>query len=215
MRLEYVFDTVCPWCYVGKRRLERALALRPDARVTIRWRPFLLNPDLPPEGIERKLYLDRKFGGPSRVQRVHAAVGAAGKTEGIVFDFDAITRTPNSVNSHRLIRHAAATGHEGQVVEALYHAYFVEGRDIGDVVTLAKIGTEAGLEPKGLRDYLDSDQDVAAVLNDNVHAHRLGVNGVPCLVLDGNYAVAGAQEPDILLRLIDIVREAEAEAAFS
>lgn len=215
MRIEYVFDTVCPWCYVGKRRLERALALRPESRARIIWRPFLLNPDLPPEGIDRKLYLDRKFGGSARVQRVHAAVSAAGAGEGIIFDFDAITRMPNSLNSHRLIRYASNSGREAELVEALYKAYFMQGLDIGNVAVLADLGASFGLEREGLLTYLSSDADAAGVLSDNARAHRLGVNGVPCLILDGSYALAGAQEPDILLRLIDIVRESQPEAAFS
>lgn len=215
MRIEYVFDTVCPWCYVGKRRLERALAQRQESRVRIIWRPFLLNPDLSPEGIDRKLYLDRKFGGAARVQRVHGAVAAAGKSEGIEFDFESITRMPNSLNSHRLIRYAGSSGHEADVVEALYKAYFCQGMDIGNVEVLSDIGASTGLERSTLHTYLSSDADAIAVLNDNARAHRLGVNGVPCLILDGSYALAGAQEPDILLRLIDIVRESQPEAAFS
>jgi predicted DsbA family dithiol-disulfide isomerase len=215
VRIEYVFDTVCPWCYVGKRRLERALAQRPETRARIIWRPFLLNPDLPPDGIDRRVYLDRKFGGTARVQRVHAAVAAAGKSEGIEFDFDSITRMPNSLNSHRLIRYAGASGRETEVVEALYKAYFSQGLDIGNVEILADLGAAFGLERDGLVTYLSSDADAATVLADNARAHRLGVNGVPCLILDGSYALAGAQEPDILLRLIDIVRESQPEAAFS
>lgn len=215
MQIEYVFDTVCPWCYVGKRRFERALAQRPDTRVTVLWRPFLLNPDLPPDGIDRQTYLDRKFGGVTRVQRVHSAVAAAGLAEGIEFNFDRITRTPNTLGSHRLIRYAVTAGRESDVVEALYRAYFIQGLDIGDRAVLSEIGAGVGLDRAAVMDYLLSDMDATAVLNDNARAHRLGVNGVPCLILDGNYALAGAQEPDILLRLIDIVRESEAEAAFS
>lgn len=215
MKIEYIFDTVCPWCYVGKRRFERALAMRPGARADIHWRPFLLNPDIPPEGIDRRAYLERKFGGPARVQRVHSAVMAAGETEGIPFAFDDITRTPNTMNSHRMIRFAGGVGRQAETVEALYRGYFCEGRDIGQMDELLEIAVAAGLPRAELKYYLESDTDVAAVLNDNARAHRLGVNGVPCLVLDGQYAVAGAQEADVLLRLIDIAREAEAEAAFS
>lgn len=215
MRIEYVFDTVCPWCYVGKRRLERALAERADSRVTIQWRPFLLNPDLPPDGVDRRSYLDRKFGGPARAQRVHAAVATAGEVEGIVFAFDRIGRTPNTLDSHRLIRYAGSIGREAEAVEAIYAAYFSQGLDIGDIGILAEIGARVGLNRKMLFEYLASEADKATVLSDNARAHRLGVNGVPCLILEGQYALAGAQEPDILLRLIDIVREAEAEAAFS
>ncbi|HLO75615.1 MAG TPA: DsbA family oxidoreductase [Magnetospirillum sp.] len=213
MKIEFIFDTVCPWCYVGKRRFERALAMRPGTRVNIHWRPFLLNPDIPMEGIDRHLYLDRKFGGPARVQRVHSAVAAAGESEGIEFAFERIARTPNTLNSHRMIRFAAAQGRETETVEALYRGYFCEGRDIGRINELVEIGGSAGLPVAQLKKYLDTDADIAAVLNDNARAHRLGVNGVPCLVFDGIYAVAGAQEPDVLLRLVDVAREAEAEAA--
>lgn len=215
MRIEFIFDTVCPWCYVGKRRFERALALRPGTRATILWRPFLLNPDIPAEGIDRRAYLDRKFGGPARVQRVHSAVAAAGEAEGIAFDFDRILRAPNTLNSHRMIRFAGGLGREAETVEALYRGYFCEGRDIGSVPELVAIGRTLGLPAEALESYLHSDADVAAIFNENSRAHRLGVNGVPCLVLDGAYAVAGAQDPDVLLRLIDIAREAEAEAALS
>jgi predicted DsbA family dithiol-disulfide isomerase len=132
-----------------------------------------------------------------------------------VFDFDRIERTPNTLNAHRLIRQACAIGREGDAVEAVFSAYFCDGRDIGDIATLAEIGAGIGLNRSLLFDHLASEDDMATVLADNARAHRLGVNGVPCLILDGQYALAGAQEPDILLRLIDIVREAEAEAAFS
>lgn len=215
MRIEFIFDTVCPWCYVGKRRFEHALAQRPNARVDIRWRPFLLNPDIPLEGIDRHAYLDRKFGGPARVQRVHGAVAAAGESVGIEFAFDRIDRAPNTLNSHRMIRFSTSLGREAETVEALYHAYFCEGRDIGVIPELVAIGEEVGLPAGKLETYLKSDADIAVVLNDNGRAHRLGVNGVPCLILEGQYAVAGAQEPDVLLRLIDIARESEAEAALS
>lgn len=215
MRIEFIFDTVCPWCYVGKRRFERALAMRPGTRATIIWRPFLLNPDIPAEGIDRRAYLDRKFGGPARVQRVHSAVAAAGEVEGIAFDFDRILRAPNTLNSHRMIRFAGGLGREAETVEALYRGYFCEGRDIGSVPELVELGSELGLPAEALDAYLRSDSDVAAIFNENARSHRLGVNGVPCLMLDGTYAVAGAQEPDVLLRLIDIARESEAEAALS
>lgn len=211
MRVDFIFDTICPWCYVGKRRLERALAQRPDARVAVNWRPFLLNPDLPLDGIDRADYLDRKFGGAARIQRIHGAVAQVGKEEGIEFAFDRITRTPNTLHSHRLIRFAAQHGRDAEVVEALYQAYFCSGRDIGLIGELVAIATELGLNGAEIEAYLMSDADIVTVMNENARAHRLGVNGVPCLVLDEKYAMAGAQEADILLRLIDIAREGQAE----
>jgi len=215
VKIEFIFDTVCPWCYVGKRRFERALAQRPGTRANIVWRPFLLNPDIPPEGVDRRTYLDRKFGGPARVQRIHGAVAAAGEAEGITFDFDRILRAPNTLNSHRMIRFSAGLGREAETVEAIYRGYFCEGRDIGAIADLVDIGRAIGLPTDSLEQYLRSDADISVILNDNARAHRLGVNGVPCLIFDGQYAIAGAQEPDVLLRLIDIAREAEAEAALS
>ncbi|MBR9970606.1 DsbA family oxidoreductase [Magnetospirillum sulfuroxidans] len=215
MKIEFIFDTVCPWCYVGKRRFERALAQRPGTRTEIVWRPFLLNPDIPPEGIDRRAYLDRKFGGPARVQRIHAAVAAAGNAEGIDFAFDLINRAPNTLNSHRMIRFAAGFGCQQETVEALYRAYFTEGQDIGVIQILVGLGEKLGIPADALENYLRSDTDISAVLNDNARAHRQGVNGVPCLILDGSYALAGAQEPDILLRLIDIARQSETELALS
>jgi len=215
LKIEFIFDTVCPWCYVGKRRFERALAQRPGTRTEIVWRPFLLNPDIPPEGIDRRAYLDRKFGGPARVQRIHAAVAAAGAAEGIDFAFDRINRAPNTLNSHRMIRFAAGFGCQQETVEALYRAYFTEGQDIGVIQILVGLGEKLGIPADALENYLRSDVDISAVLNDNARAHRQGVNGVPCLILDGSYALAGAQEPDILLRLIDIARQSETELALS
>ncbi len=215
MRIEFVFDTVCPWCFIGKRRFERALAARPGPRIQVVWRPFLLNPDLPADGVDRSSYLDRKFGGPARINRMHGAVAAAGRTEGIDFAFDRIKRTPNSLQSHRLIRFAARFGRESETVDALYRAYFCEGRDIGRLDELAAIAAETGLAARDAADFLHSDAEAAATMGDNARSHRLGVNGVPCVIVDGLYAMAGAQDPDILIRLFDVAREAEAEAALS
>lgn len=215
MRIDLVFDTICPWCYIGKRRFERAMSLRPHVRADIRWRPFLLNPDMPPEGVDRGAYLDHKFGSQHRVQRVMGAVAAAGLAEGIEFRLDRIGRTPSTVDSHRLIRFADDSGAQAVVVEALCRAYFIDGRDIGDIETLTEIGVAAGLEQARLRAYLDSDADVAAIHSENARAHRLGVNGVPCFIFDERYAVSGAQETDILLRMIDLAHETAAEPALS
>jgi len=215
VRIDYIFDTVCPWCYIGKRRFERALACRPNARVTVRWRPFLLNPDLPLGGMDRGSYLDRKFGGQARVQRMHASAAAAGLAEGIEFAFERILQTPNTLHSHRLIRFAGQLGREPEMVEAIYRAFFCQGRDIGSIDELIALGVEVGLPRAAIAEYLHSDADVTALLNDNAGSHRLGVNGVPCVIIEGLYALAGAQEPEILLRLIDVARESEAEVALS
>ena len=215
MRIDIIFDTVCPWCYIGKRRLERALRLRPRVRPDLRWRPFLLNPDMPAHGVDRRLYLERKFGSPHRVQRVFGAVTAAGEAEGLAFDFSRVRRTPSSLASHCLIRFAAAAGCQDQVVEAVFAAYFSEGRDIGDHRVLAEIGAANGLPPVAVREYLAAVCDEQTVLTDNARAHHLGVSGVPCFIFEENWAVAGAQEPETLVRFLDLAQECQPALAVS
>lgn len=206
MQLDVIFDTVCPWCYIGKRRLERAVAMRPNCDVRIRWRPFMLNPDMPPSGIDRTAYLIKKFGSETRVRRVYGAIGEAGQSVAIDFAFDRIRRTPNSVASHRLIRRAADSIDVSPLVERLFEAYFIDGADIGDVNVLVDIGVDFGLARAQLRDYLESDTDVAEVYEENARAHRLGINGVPAFAFEGNMMISGAQEPEVLVRVLDAAK---------
>jgi len=220
MRIDVVFDAVCPWCFIGKHRIERALAQRPDVAAEIRWRPFLLNPELPPGGIDRQAYLERKFGSNYRIQRIHAAALQAGQGEGIAFNFDAIRRMPNSMNAHRLINLAAsapvpdsAGSHQSDIVEALFQAYFVEAVDIGEISNLVRIAAEHGLNPREVDSYLHSGAGILQVETENARMHRLGVSGVPCYIFEEQYAIAGAQEPEIIARLLDIAREAQLETA--
>lgn len=215
MRIDVIFDTVCPWCYVGKRRLERALAQRPLVRPDIRWRPFLLNPDMPASGIDRKTYLENKFGGPYRVRQMYAAVAAAGASEGIPFSFETIVRTPDSLPSHRLIRLAASQGLASQAVDAVFAAYFTQGQDIGDFAVLLAIGEKLGIAKSDIVLALGDDDESGQIIAENTRAHRLGINGVPSYVFNEIYALAGAQESDIFLRLIDLARETESQALVS
>lgn len=215
MRIEFIFDTVCPWCFVGKRRLERALARRPAVPAEIVWRPFLLNPDMPEDGIARATYLERKFGGPARVQRMLTGLADAGRGEGIAFDFNAIQRTPNSLNSHRLVRFAGTYGLAAVAVEAVLQAYFEQGRDIGELDILVDIAQQIGLPPGVVEPFLASPDGRGDVFMENAHTHRLSINGVPCFVFDGSYGIAGAQDPDILVRMIDLVSEGRLEAPLS
>ncbi|MBL6929183.1 MAG: DsbA family oxidoreductase [Rhodospirillales bacterium] len=207
MRVDVVFDTICPWCYVGKRRLEAARLLRPNVEITPRWRPFLLNPDMPGEGMERDTYLVRKFGTEARVRRIYGAIGDAGQSVEIDFAFDRIRQTPNSVNSHRLVQFAENHGQTNAVadavVEALFLNYFINGKDIGDDDVLIKIGVDIGLDENKLGDYLSSDEDVSFVYEENARAHRRGINSVPSYVLGGSMVISGAHEPQVLARLID------------
>lgn len=211
MRIDIVFDTVCPWCFIGKRRLQQALAMRPGVKAELRWRPFLLNPDMPLEGMERGLYLERKFGSSYRVQRIHAAAVQAGESEGIRFNFDIIQRTPSSVQSHRLIQWAASYGLQSELVEAVFKAFFEDGRDIGELAVLVLLAEEVGLPAREALEFMLSDTGLDEIEEHNGRMHRLGVTGVPCFILDDRYAISGAQEAEMLARLIDISRETEPE----
>ncbi len=204
LAVEIVHDLVCPWCYLGARRLFRTLARRPDLMVDVSWRPFLLNPDMPRAGMSRSDYVMRKFGGEERARRLYASITEVGRSEGVMFRFERIRRTPSSVDAHRLVRWAASFGRADEVVEALFAAHFSDGRDIGDAGVLAAIAASCGLRPMAARGFLAGSADVDAVHADNLRAHRLGINGVPCFVVSGVHAIAGAQEPEVIERLLDV-----------
>jgi predicted DsbA family dithiol-disulfide isomerase len=204
MQIDIVSDVICPWCFIGKRRLERALALRPDLPATLSWRAFQLNPDMPSDGISRELYLAAKFSGSRAAGRIYAAACVAGRAEGIDFAFERIRRTPNTLRAHRLIRLAACEGCAAQVVEALFRGYFVEGLDIGDIDTLAALAARAGLDEAATHSYLLGDAGAGEVRAEEDRARRLGIHAVPCFVLDRGYAISGAQEPEMFLPLFDI-----------
>ena len=198
-----IFDTVCPWCYIGKRRMEQALALRPHVDIDLVWRPFLLNREIPADGIDRTAYLIRKFGSEARVRRIYGAIAQAGESVDIDFAFDRIDRTPNSVDSHRLIRYALLNGANPRIVETLFFEYFIEGLDIGRQDVLQEIGARDGLDGAAIGAYLNSKEDIDFVYDENTRAHRMGVNGVPAFVFNEKMVISGAQEPQILARMID------------
>ncbi len=204
LAIEVVHDLVCPWCYLGVRRLMRTLRRRPDLLFDLTWRPFLLNPDMPRAGMARNDYVIRKFGGEDRAQRLYASIADIGQAEGINFRFNLIQRTPSSVDAHRLVRLASWSNRADAAVDALFAAHFSEGRDIGDVGTLADIAGEIGLDAQEAAAFLLSNEEVDAVHADNLRAHRLGINGVPCFVIAGRHAIAGAQEPEVIERLLDV-----------
>ena len=203
MEIDIIFDTVCPWCYIGKRRLEMALSMRPQIRVKPNWRPFFLNPEMPPEGIDRTAYLVKKFGSESRTNRIYGTIGEAGQSVEIDFAFERIGKTPNSVDSHRLVRFAHERGLADEVVEALFVEFFINGRDIGDLRVLTEIGAANGLDAQEVEAYLNTDADVGAIHDENVRAHRLGINGVPSFAFNEKFAISGAQEPQVLARMLD------------
>jgi predicted DsbA family dithiol-disulfide isomerase len=204
LSIEIVHDLVCPWCFLGVRRLTRTLRRRPDLLFDLSWRPFLLNPDMPRVGMARPDYVIRKFGGEDRARRLYASITEIGRVEGVQFRFDRIRRTPSSVDAHRLVRWAARFGRASETVEALFSAHFTDGLDIGDLQVLASVGHAVGLDTAAARRHLAGDEDVDVIHADNLRAHRLGINGVPCFVIAGRHAIAGAQEPEVIERLLDV-----------
>ena len=205
MQIDVISDTVCPWCYIGKRRLESALRLRPQMSFEIRWRPFQLNPSMPVEGVDRKTHLEHKFGSLEKLKPAQLALEEAGRAEGINFAFDKIARTPNTLNSHRLIRWAHSLGIQDEIVEGLFHAYFVEGRDIGQTKVLAEIGDVVGMDGELVEELLNSDADIESVTQQDTMARKFGVQGVPSFLLGGKTLIMGAQDAEALASMIDQV----------
>lgn len=202
--VEIVYDFVCPWCYLGVKRLFFLLERRQDLGVDLVWRPFLLNPDMPRAGMSRSDYMIRKFGAEDRARRLYASIAELGAAEGIEFNFAAIRRTPNSVDAHRLVRYAAKFGAADALVERIFAAHFVEGADIGSHALLARLAVEQGIDGDTAEAFLTAVDGTEFVHAENLHAHRLGINGVPCFLIDGEHAIAGAQETEVLERLIDL-----------
>ena len=206
VRIDIYSDTICPWCFIGKRRLERALSERPGFDVALNWQPFQLNPDMAPEGMDRAAYLAAKFGGADRATHVYDAVLAAAEGEGLAIDLAAIRRTPNTLDSHRLIRFAKPGAAQDRVVESLFRAYFCDGRDIGDIEVLVAIAAEAGLDRQAVRAHLESDSEVSAVRAEDTRARTMGINAVPCFVLDDRYTLSGAHEPEAFFAFLELGR---------
>ncbi len=208
MQLDIFSDTICPWCYVGKRRLARAMARRPQPKLAVRWRAFQLNPGMPPEGMDRDRYIDAKFGSPERAKRIYEAVGAVGASEGIDFNFEGIRRTPNTLMSHRLLRKAASSGLQDALLDWLFQAYFIDGRDIGSVRVLAEIAEAVGFpDAEG---FLAGNNEGEEVRAEDALARRQGINGVPCFIFNQRFLLSGAQEPESFFQLFDLAREEEA-----
>lgn len=213
LNVDVVSDVVCPWCFIGKRRLATALANlaaeQPGLDLRVNWHPFQLNPDLPPEGVDRRSYLEDKFGGPARAAQIYDRVRAAGSTVDIPFAFDRIERQPNTLDAHRLISWAQARGAADDVVDRLFRAYFLDGRAIGDRGVLADIAGEAGLDREAVRAMLASDEGVDTIRALDRRVRELGVDGVPFFIFADKVAVSGAQEPAVLK---DAIAQALADA---
>jgi Predicted dithiol-disulfide isomerase involved in polyketide biosynthesis len=210
VRIEMIFDPSCPWCFIGKRQLDEAIATRPQFRVEVKGWPFILNPDVSPTGTDRHAYLCRKYGSDARLRRMQAAIEDVGMGLGLTFAFDAIRRTPNTILAHRFLVYADSRGLGERALEAVFGAYFLSGRDIGDAAVLASIGLDIGLDPRSTRVFLSSQSERERVLVCNQRAQRLGINGVPTYVFDRRLIISGAQEPITLARLIDAASQVTA-----
>ena len=216
-RLDIVSDAICPWCWVGKRNMETAiatLAQEDGERFEVHWRPFQLNPDMPAEGVDRAAYRAAKFGSAERSRQLDAQVAAAGAAAGLEFRHDRIRRTPNTLAAHRLIALAGEEGGpalQGRIVEALFRAYFHDGRDIGDPAELAAIAGEAGMDARAAANHLATDAGEAQVLAEDAGFRRLGLSGVPTFALQGHVLFSGAMPPETmaeaLRRALAILRE--------
>lgn len=209
MQIDVVSDTVCPWCYIGKRRLARALEMRPETEFDVRWRPFFLDPAVPREGLDRAAYMRAKFGDGPRATAMNEALRSEGAKEGIDFAFGKIERRPNTLDSHRLIRWAASAGLQDATVERLFAAYFLEGRDIGDPSVLEFLAAEVGMDSLQVAELLADDSDRAAVEREAQLAGEMGISGVPTFIFANRYVLSGAREPEVLAQVIDKALEGD------
>jgi predicted DsbA family dithiol-disulfide isomerase len=212
VRIDVVSDVVCPWCFIGKRRLEKAIALNPDIPVEVHWRPYFLNDWIPRDGISREQYLTTKFGSPERYKGIAQRVSAAASAAGLTYAIDKISRQPNTLDAHRLIRWADATGKAAEMKQKLMDLYFTEGADLTNHAVLVQAAADIGLDPEDIRATLESDRDVAEVEREALSAKEAGIEGVPCFIFSGKFAVSGAQEPEYLAEAIARIAHA-ADAA--
>ena len=202
-RLEIVSDPVCPWCYLGAANLMRAITAREAHPFALVWRPFQLNPDMPPEGMDRDAYLSARFKDPAQLEATHTRLTAMGAEVGIAFRFERVTRMPNTLDAHRLIRWAGTEGLQTRTAMALFARYFEEGEDISDAGVLAGVAAEVGMDAAATARLLAGDADRAEVRAEAEAAGAMGVTGVPTFLIGGRYVVSGAQPPDLWTRLMD------------
>lgn len=205
MLIDVYSDVVCPWCYIGERRLAKALAERPDMGFEVRWRPFQLQPGMPEGGLPWEEFTVQKFGGEENARAAFTRVVAAGEPDGIRFRFDRVASAPNTVDAHRLILFAGDRGRQWEVAEALFRAYFTEGRDLNDRRDLVDLASGAGLEAAEVGRYLAGEEGIFQVGSSQEEARRLGITGVPFYVFDGRHALYGAQPVEVFAEALDVV----------
>ena len=210
-QIDIISDVVCPWCFIGKRNLERALetwrAKYPDETPTVRWHPFQLNPQIPARGLPRIQYLEDKFGGPERAKEIYARASAAGRRAGIDFDFDAIQVQPNTIDAHRLLHFSAERGKQDEMAEAIFRRYFQEGADLSSAETLVDIAQQAGLDRDEALAYLASATDRELIEEQDRRARAIGVEGVPFFIFNQRLALSGAQPPEVIVDAMEKSRE--------
>ncbi len=202
IRLDIFSDPVCPWCYLGKANLDRALEAHPDHPFAIEWHPFQLNPDMAAAGVDKREYLLARFGGAAGLEQIHQRFRDIAAENGVTMDPDTPQRIPNTLNAHRLIHWAGLEGRQTLTVSALMLAYWVEGRDIGDLAVLAEVAAEAGMDRAVVVRLLASDADLDVIKAREAHARERGVNAVPTFLIDNKYVVSGAQPPTMWGRAI-------------
>ncbi|MDP1631613.1 MAG: DsbA family oxidoreductase [Caulobacter sp.] len=210
MQIDFIADVVCPWCYLGWRRLEKALALRPDVEATVTWRPYQLDPTLPDEGVDRHKYMAAKFPDPERRKAIGEVLDKAAAEDGVTWNLGAIPVSPNTNAAHRLIRWSQGAGCQAAVLEAVLAAYFTHGQDIGDPVVLADIAGVAGMDRLAVLKRLSEGADKDVITREHQMAHEGGVSGVPFIIFDGKVAIAGADSPERMAKAIDKALEAAA-----
>lgn len=207
VKLDIISDPICPWCYIGKALLDRALEARPNHQFEIEWHPYQLNPAMPAGGMDRLEYLEGKFGGKSGAFDAYTPVMVHAKAAGLDIEFDKIKRTPNTMDAHRLIHWAGIEGRQTAAVSSLFKAYFKEARDIGDAYVLADIADSIGMDASMVLKLLASDADKDSISDRDEHSRKMGVNSVPTFIVAGKHAVPGAQQPDLWMKVIDEMSE--------
>lgn len=212
IQLDIFSDPICPWCYIGKAHLDRALEAAPDHPFNIRWLPFMLNPDMPKAGIDRREYLETKFGGKAGAIQAYLPVEENARNAGLEINLEAIKKTPSTVDAHRLIHWAELEGAQTAVVDALFQAYFVDGRDIGDTDVLADIADGAGMDASVVLRLLSTDEDRREIVERDASARGMGINSVPTFIVAQRHAVPGAQPPELWTKVIQELRSGGIEA---
>ncbi len=205
VKLDIMSDPICPWCYIGKAHLDRALAAAPDHPFVIEWHPFQLNPDMPAGGMDRRAYLEGKFGGKEGAVKAYAPVVEHAEAAGLKINFEGMQRTPNTLNAHRLIHWAGIEGRQTAAVSALFKAYFVDTRDIGDAEVLADIADSIEMDASVVTRLLATDEDMQNIRDRDAHSRSMGVNSVPTFIVGGKHAVPGAQPPELWAKVIQEV----------